>query len=242
MTPYYDEDGITIYHGDCREVLPVLGLAPALVLTDPPYGVGERTDRASKGRGSEPGKTSSSLKGTKHQAAPSRDFLPVHGDDEPFDPSHLLRFPRLILWGANHYAERLPSSPSWIVWDKLDGLATTKRFVGVDDNADCEMAWSNCGGPARIVPHRWKGMVRASEQGDRHLHPTQKPVWLMARLLEWRTEPGDLVLDPYAGSGPVLVASKLLGRRAVGIEYERAYCDVMVSRLAQGILDFGESA
>jgi site-specific DNA-methyltransferase (adenine-specific) len=242
--PYYDDGQAVIYHGDCREIVPALVLPqPVLVLADPPYGVGERTDRASSGRGSEPGRTSSSLQGAKRQVCPSRDFPPIAGDDGPFDPSWLLRrFDRLILWGANHYADRLPPSPSWVVWDKLDGLTTTKRFVGVDDNADLEMAWTNLGGPARLVPHRWKGMVRATEQGDPHVHPTQKPVWLMARLIEWRTAPGDLVMDPYMGSGPTLRAAKDLGRKAIGIEMEERYCEIAAKRLAQEVLDFGGAA
>lgn len=189
MRPYYEADGVTIFHGDCREVLPALDpLEPALVLTDPPYGVRERTDRASKGRGSEPGRTTSTLGGGRQQLCPSNDFPPVYGDDEPFDPAHLLHYRRLILWGANHYAERLPPSPSWIVWDKLAGLSTSKRHIGLDDNGDVELAWSNLGGPARLIPHRWKGLVRASERGERVQHPTQKPVALMAGLIAWRCE------------------------------------------------------
>lgn len=122
------------------------------------------------------------------------------------------------------------------MWDKLDGMTTKKRLVGVDDNADCELAWSNLGGPARIIPHRWKGLVRASERGESTKHPTQKPVYLMAAIIEWRTKPGDLILDPYMGSGPVLRAAKDLGRKAIGIEIEEAYCEVAANRLAQEVL------
>jgi len=221
--PYYRDDAVTIYHGDCRAILPALDVVPDLVLTDPPYGVKERTDRASKGRGSS-------------SWSPSNDFPPVAGDDEPFDPSHLLGFKRLVMWGANNFAERLPPSSSWVVWDKLGGLTTAKRFIGQDDNADLEMAWTNLGGPARLIPHRWKGLLRDSEAGERALHPTQKPVVLMSIILEWRTKPGDLVLDPYMGSGPVMRAAKDLGRRAIGIELEERYCEVAVRRLGQGVL------
>lgn len=225
IDPYYDVDGVTIYHGDCRDVLVDIDpSAIALVLTDPPYGISERTDRRQSGRSS---------------LCAANDFAPVVGDDEPFDPTHLLRFPRLILFGANYYAGRLPPSPSWVVWDKLDGMRTDKRLIGVDDNADFEMAWTNCGGPARLVPHRWKGLVRATERGERSLHPTQKPVWLMERLIEWRSEPDDLILDPYAGCGPVLRAAKNLGRRAIGCEIVERYCQIAAERLAQGVLEFG---
>jgi DNA modification methylase len=235
VTPYYDHGGITIYHGDCRDVLPSLDAQPDLVLTDPPYGVGERTDRRSKGRGTNPNRTQSTLTNARKAWTTSNDFPAVHGDDEPFDPIHLLGFKRLVLWGANNFADRLPPSPSWIVWDKLDGLQG-KRFVGVDDNGDLEMAWTNLGGPPRLIPHRWKGLLRASEAGERALHPTQKPVVLMSFILQWRTQPGDLVLDPYTGSGPVLRAAKDLGRRAMGVEIEERYCEIAANRLAQEVL------
>lgn len=222
VKPYYDSGGITIYHGDCREILPSLP-EPALVLTDPPYGVRERTERGKAGRGASP-----------YSLMAARDFPPVHGDDAPFDPAHLMGFKRLVLFGANHYADKLPPSASWIVWDKLDGLRS-KREIGFNDNGDAEMAWTNLGGPVRIIPHRWMGLIRASEQ-EKHLHPTQKPVAVMAAIIAAYTEPDDLILDPYMGSGPVLRAAANLGRRAIGIEIEERYCAVAVMRLAQQVL------
>ena len=135
--------------GDCRDdkIMTDLmdGHTADLVLTDPPYGVAERTDRASKGRG---------------LLASANNFAPVHDDDKPFDPSHLLAYPRLALFGANSLLPALPPSPAWIIWDKLDGLSTDKRIIGFDDNADAELAWTNLGGPARIISHRWKGAIR----------------------------------------------------------------------------------
>lgn len=222
MQPYYDHGGITIYHGDCRELAALLP-EPDLVIADPPYGVAERTQRGTAGRGSSP----YSLMG-------ARDFPPVYGDDAPFDPSHLLGFKRLLIFGANHFADRLPPSPSWFVWDKLDGL-TSKREIGFNDNGDAELAWSNLGGPVRILSHRWVGLIRASEK-TRHLHPTQKPVEVMARIIAGYTAESALILDPYAGSGPVLVAAKNLGRRAIGIEIEERYCEIAAKRLSQEVL------
>lgn len=234
MTPYYEADGITIYHGDCREILPTLDSAPALVLTDPPYGISEVTTRSGAGR-------NSGGRGL-HSHSASRDFEAVRGDDEPFDPSHLLSYDRLVLFGANHYADKLPPSPSWIVWDKLDGL-TSKRAVGFNDNADCEMAWTNLGGPARLLRQMWTGLlVRGEENATARVHPTQKPVGLMRQIIEWRTEPGDLVADPYMGSGSTLRAAKDLGRRAIGIEIEERYCEIAAKRLGQMVLDMGGAA
>lgn len=225
MTPYYDDGTCVIYHGDCRELLPTLE-RPDLILTDPPYGVSERTDRASKGRGN---------------LAAALDFPPVAGDDEPFDPSHLLGFDRVVMFGANHYADRLPPASCWVVWDKLDGLRTDKREVGFDDNADVELAWTNIGGPARLIPHRWKGMLKASERDAGRVHPTQKPVVLMAQIITWAGR-GGLVLDPYMGSGTTLRAAKDLGRKAIGIELEERYCEIAAKRLGQEVLDFGGAA
>lgn len=174
-TPYYDQDGITIYHGDCREILPHLPKTLA-VCGDPPYGIKYRTSS------------------TRSVLAKARDFPVVIGDDQPFDPSHLLNYSQVVLWGANHYADKLPASPSWLIWDKRQGIAA-------NDSADCEMAWTNLGGPARIFNHLWMGM-----------------------------------LDPYCGSGPTLVAAKLCGRRAIGIDMSEEYCEITANRLRQGVL------
>ncbi len=199
----------------------------ALVAADPPYGVREGTRRAAKGRGKAFGsrRDGSKLRGPG-KFVPSLDFAPVVGDDKPFDPAPLVeRFPRLILWGANHYADRLPPSPSWIVWDKRDGSRP-------DDNADCELAWSNLGGPSRLCHHTWRGMVKASEQGERRLHPTQKPAALAEWFLERWTARGDLVLDPFAGAGYVLIGAEQTGRLAAGIEIVPSYVAASLERLA----------
>lgn len=224
MTPYYQDESVTLYHGDCREIDLPSPSEVALLLTDPPYGVSESTNRASRGRG---------------QMTASLDFAPVHDDDKPFDPSLWLAYPRSVLFGANYFADKLPLSSSWIVWDKLDGLKTDKRDVGFDDNADCELAWSNLGGPARIISVRWKGMLKGDDRDVVRHHPTQKPTGLMTRIIAAWTKPGDLVLDPYMGTGPVGVACQRLGRRYVGVEIIEKYCEVARSRMAQGSLFAG---
>ena len=216
MTPYYDEDGITIYHADCRDVLPTIDpMSVNLVLTDPPYGIRIVDNNGHIGIG---------------RRSPSPSHLPIAGDDKPFDPSPLLLFGRCVLWGANHYADKLPPSGGWIVWDKDLGL-------NQNNFSDCELAWSNLSAGVRCFRHLWKGVLRDSEIGW-HVHPTQKPVSLMRWILERWTQPGDLILDPYMGSGPVGKAALDLGRRYVGIEIEERYCEIAVQRLAQGVLEF----
>lgn len=215
--PFYQDDWTTIYCADARTIIPTVNAASVdLVLADPPYGVDEGTNRGERGRGG---------------IVQSYNFDPVEGDREPFDPRPLLKFPRLILFGANYYASRLPESPSWIVWDKLNGLATERRPIGFCDAADIEMIWTNLGGPARILHHRWMGLLKDSERRDRRVHPTQKPVALMCALLDVFTQPGDLVFDPYMGSGPVLLAARRMKRRAVGVDCVREYCVTTLERL-----------
>ncbi len=203
--PFYADDLCTIYHADCREVLPLLGKAD-LILTDPPYGIAHNTMRAGMSN-----------------AAPARNWKPIFGDAERFDPRWLLALSRrLILWGANYYAELLPPASRWLIWDKREGGASNHM-------ADVELAWSNLGGPARIFSCRWMGMIRATERGLPRSHPTQKPVVLMTWCLDQAQ--GGAVTDPYMGSGAVLVAAKRSGRRSIGIEIERDYCEAAADRL-----------
>ena len=226
MVPYFDRDGIVIYHADCRDVLPSIDPASVdLLLTDPPYGIDLDTAYGARRPGGVGGRVANG----------SRDHVRVAGDDRPFDPSPLLRYGRCVLFGANHYADRLPPSGSWVVWDKLDGLRTNKREQGFNDGADAELAWTNLSGTVRTFRHMWNGVLRKSEIGW-HVHPTQKPVALMRWIVDRWTEPGDLVLDPYMGSGPVAQACHELGRRYIGVELVEDYCAIAVKRLAQQTL------
>lgn len=223
MKPYYEHAGIAIYHGDCREVLPTLEPCD-LLLTDPPYGIAANTKTASSSR----------HRGKGFGLSSSRDYPPVHGDDKPFDPCHLLQSNRCILWGANHYSHHLPSASKWLVWDKRCGGTP-------DDNADCEMAWTNIGGPARIHRQIWRGFFRegvenAAISGEK-LHPTQKPLALMKWCILQVESPRSLV-DPYMGSGTTLLAAKSFGLQAIGIEIEEHYCEIAARRLSQEVFDF----
>ena len=203
--PYYSENGITIYHGDCREILPHLGPVD-LVLTDPPYGMNYRHGLRKGGQ---------SL-GFDGQA--------VIGDDMPFDPSDWLNFPKVILWGANHYADKLPSSAAWLTWDKREGTAENNL-------SDCELAWCNVGGSARLYRYMWNGLCRAGEVGE-HYHPTQKPIALMGWCMEKAKVPaGATVLDPYMGSGTTGLACIRTGRGFVGIEKDPAHYATALERI-----------
>lgn len=151
MTPYYEDDSCTIYHGDCREIAP--GLQAEVVVTDPPYGIHLNTDY-------------SKLNGS------TRVYAGVHGDDVPFDPSFMLRW-RTLAFGADHYSHRLPPGGTWHVWDKRDASASNMF-------ADCEMIWTSWkSGPSRILRYQWLCGVHPGERQDRTEHPTAKPVALM---------------------------------------------------------------
>jgi DNA modification methylase len=224
VEPYYQDDHCTIYHGDCREILPTLcdddgWFMFDCIVTDPPYGIGVQTNYRDRQRGA---------------LAVCNNYAPIHGDDEPFDPLWLILMGKpTVLFGANHYADTLPPSPSWIVWDKLDGLKSG-RDVGFNDQADVELVWTNIGGPARLMSQRWMGAMKSGrEAGDRRVHPTQKPVELMARIVGMTD---GTVADPFMGSGTTLRAAKDLGRKAIGIEIEERYCEIAAKRLAQEVL------
>lgn len=215
----FELDGHRLACGDSTDITVIEklrdGLTIDMVFTDPPYGVSERTERGKAKRG----------KLTK-----GRDFSAVIGDDstdtaaKAFELCHdVLQVPLIVYWGSNYY-EFLPPVSSWLVWDKRDG-------VGSDDNADCELAWTNRGGPARIFAHLWKGAIKASEHGERRVHPTQKPVALAEWCIsEYPKKKPTVVLDLFGGSGSTLMACEKLGVRCLMVELDPLYCDVILAR------------
>lgn len=219
--PYYDHGGITLYLGDCREILPTLGKFD-LLLTDPPWGVQVETNNASKGRGWRPYDT----------GCRALDLPAVAGDDKPFDPAPLLTLAEsCVLWGANNYASKLPDSPCWLAWDRKDRRAADSDITDVELAAVIGHRFKT----VRLFRHMWAGFQRDSEVGTKVLHPTQKPVVLMSWCLSFFPE-AKTVIDPYMGSGPVAKACKDRGLRYVGIELVEKYCEIAVKRLAQEVL------
>ena len=207
MKPYYDQDGCTIYHADCADVL-ASGMAVDLVLTDPPYGIGEAR-----------GKNKSRI-----QLAQARDYGTAAWDDRPVDAALMdvvVSAGRwACVWGGNYYT--LGASPAWLVWDKRNGAS---------DFADCELAWTNYGTAARLYRHQWNGMFRKGR--EHRSHPTQKPVALMAWCIEKCPAVPSSILDPFMGSGTTLRAALNAGISCVGIEQDERYCEMAAKRLAQ---------
>jgi len=211
-TPYYDCDGITIYHGDCLEILPYLPKVD-LVLTDPPYGINLRPEKRRGWNGKEHGR-----------------YTAIIGDDKPFNPLPFLDYETVVLFGSNYYSDKLPVG-GWIIWDKTCGKFDLPM-------AKPELAWSNKKG-TKIYRILHNGVINADSvkgNNEPRVHPTQKPVTLMKHIIEDYTHEGDTILDPFMGSGTTLVAAKQLGRKAIGIEIEEKYCEIAVKRLGQGVL------
>lgn len=128
-----------------------------------------------------------------------------------------------IFWGANHFASTLPDSSCWIVWDKQGGKSV--------DFADCELAWTNMSGAARIFTHIWDGFRRDSEQGETRVHPTQKPVELFVWFAGKYGKDGDTVCDPFLGSGMSIMGAEKTGDRTViGFEISPRYCSITIDR------------
>ena len=211
IKPYFQKDDMTIYHGDCLEIMPELEPVD-MVLTDPPYGINVNTDWINRRNG-----------------AWAKGDRPIIGDDKPFNPKPFLGYPELIFWGANHFSDKLPVSASWLIWDKRR-LGTVTRGWNAPD---FELAWTNLSCGARLFSHLWEGYKRDSEIGE-HYHPTQKPKILMQWCIRLSKKIG-IILDPFMGSGTTLVAAKQLNRKAIGIEIEEKYCEIAAKRIEKAI-------
>lgn len=193
-----------LINADCRDVLPTLTSVDA-VLSDPPYGINYQIRSGGKGRHTR------------------RNSGAIHGDNAPFDPSPWLVWP-CILWGANHYSQRLPHG-RWLAWNKLGPLEPWDSF------SDVEFAWQNTRAADRIFSLLWKGICQG-EKDDSGVrgHPTQKPVALMSWCLGFL--PGaTTILDPFMGSGTTGVACAKAGRRFIGVEIDPKYFDVACRRI-----------
>ena len=201
--------------GDCRDILPTLGKVD-LLCTDPPYGIGK--DGQIKTTGVNCGRKAHDFLGWDAER-PSR---------EVFDLM-LATTPNAIIWGGNYFADLLPATGKWLVWDKGQRI----------NQSDGELAWTSKGGALRI-----KTFNRVELLLDGTDHPTQKPV----RLMKWCLEqfPSETVLDPFMGSGTTGVAAVQMGRKFIGIEREKRYFEIACQRIEQaqrqGDLFIGDAA
>ncbi len=242
MKPYYEDESVQIYHGDCREVLPTLEPMDVLI-SDPDYGVGidfskgkQRGQRGHVLKGRTPG-----AKGLTEQEAID---LTIAALSVELTKGYACVFwagawPRLKRFGA------AVEGADWTVrhlgvWYKPNGSGVSGHGLArrwepwlwlVRGEAKRAGEWAHlpdCIDVARVMEHMHEGVA----------HPTQKPVELMRRLVRFFTLPGDTILDPFMGSGTTLRAAKDLGRKAIGIEIEEEYCEIAANRMAQAVLPF----
>lgn len=243
----------TLYLGDCREILPSLGKLDAVV-SDPPYGQRQNTNVTQAGgirSVTPPGCGSRAIGNVQRVRSAGRgDGTPgnlhstgmavvwpkgIMGDDGPLDPSPwLAAAPRVLLWGAHRFHNRLPDG-SWLIWDKVP---TGK----IRDQGDGEAAWLNDSPPRpmRIYRLLWDGVCVGSAAreevtaGTKRVHPMQKPVALMAWCIEqMQLAPRSTILDPYMGSGSTGVAAVRAGHRFIGCEVEPLYFKTACRRVAE---------
>jgi site-specific DNA-methyltransferase (adenine-specific) len=227
MKPYYSEAGIEIYHGDCREVLPSLAAhSIGAVVTDPPYG----TAVASDGYGRR-----HIHHGQQH----------IAGDDDLNAMSFAVNESRRLLvpdgWLVVFCSPKMHSKATAVcegaefeirgevIWDKLrPGLGAGIRYQH----------------ETVLLCHLGQAQGRSSmfsvlrSLGCAGGHPHEKPVDVMTQLIRYASRSGELVLDPFCGSGATLVAAKLMGHAAIGCEIGERWCEIAANRLAQGVLNF----
>jgi len=227
-----------LWLGDCRQLRDQFGKVDALI-SDPPYGQRHKTNVSLKGGlKTENGSYRINARRRIDNGYHGSDHCTVWpdaiaGDDEPFDPAPWLGIaPRVLLWGAHRFADRLPPG-TWLVWDKVP---TGK----VRDQGDGEAAWLNDDPPRpmRLFRLLWDGVCVGSAArdevtaGQQRVHPTQKPVVLMDWCLaQAGVEPGQTALDPYMGAGSTGVACARRGIRFVGCEIEPLYFETACERI-----------
>jgi site-specific DNA-methyltransferase (adenine-specific) len=262
VKPYYDQDGIQIFHGDCQEVLPSLPAASFdLGFTSPPYNLGGEPwphlgnwkpgDASGSGSKSKWRNGSDACNGigygTHHDAMPHAEYVAWQ------------RAVLLECW-------RVIGDKGAIFYNHKPRVIGARLWLPLELNPDLPLrqivVWARSGGmnynPTAYVPtHEWLmifakpdfrlrdkgasgvGDVWRVHQEANSLHPAPFPPGLPARAIE--TTGAATIIDPFMGSGTTLRAAKDLGRKAVGIEISEAYCEVAAKRLSQGVLSFGES-
>lgn len=199
---------------DASQVKTLMGGKQAdLVLTDPPYGVSVVKD---------------GMVGANFGVAQKGEYAPVKADDSTHTAQAAYEVAKglcdkLILFGGNYFADFLPSSDGWLIWDKRGESGIRNTF------ADGEMAWCSFHTPVRIYHQLWNGMIRQGEH-DKRIHPTQKPVGVLASIIDDFSDGDDVILDLFGGSGTTLIAAEREGRTCCMMEYETGYVDLIINR------------
>jgi DNA modification methylase len=230
VKPYYSDDFATIYHGDCREILPTV--SADVLITDPPYGVGLTK------------KTSDYRQGSNFDAGESLRASTVYHDDADHVAALIREAIPLALSRVNR---GLVFPGTRMLWNYPPAAAIGCVFT---PNGAGRSSWGfQVAHPVLYYgsdPFLSDGKGSRpngfrTEQPNREVidHPCPKPLRWMTWAVERAVRPAESVLDPFAGSGTTLVAAKECGRRSIGIELSERYCEIAAKRLAQEVLDFG---
>lgn len=196
--------------GDCLEKMKEMpDNSVDLVLTDPPYGINQNKMNMGNGGG----------------VAKNNQYLKFDDSKKP-DLTECFRISRnQVIFGGNYF--HLPPTPCWLVWDKIkDGRST--------DFADCELAWTSFKSPVRKFTFLWRGMLQGNmRHKENKLHPTQKPLALMEWIIKNYSKEGELIFDPFMGSGTTGIATLKLQRRFIGIEINPEYFEITKKRIGE---------
>ena len=239
MKPYYQDDLVTLHHGDCREILP--GLAADSLVTDPPYAVGKNGDMLGFVSANWSEKATHSRGYADHDPQAFAELML-----ESFGLAHetLPAGATGIAFCGNRTFHQMVTQIEAVGFQPLDVLVFASQGVAKSTTTlapghEIASLFRKPGPPRHLNPD-WKQSNRFDLRKPRESvdHPTPKPVRWMEVAVGLASSPGDVVLDPFAGSGATLRAAKNLGRKSIGIELDERYCELVASRLAQGALDF----
>lgn len=202
-----------VYNLDCLDVMQKMlleGVKADWVITDPPYAI-SYASMCAKNNGTKYGKAAAAKK-----CYNSKDW-----DNEKIDKKYFDLMMQVsdnqIIFGGNYYTDILPATKSWVIWDKRCDDKMRNDF------ADCEMAWCSQG-VARVFHYMYNGMIQDNMKNkDERFHPTQKPVAMWVKLLNYYTKENDLILDPFAGSLSLAVACHRTNRRYICCERDTEY-------------------
>lgn len=248
MTPYYQDDAVTIYHGDCREILPTIS-GVALTVTSPPYntltsrtinggGIHKKSQWAAKVRSDGYADDRSEADYWGWQAEVAHAVAKCSTLDASFFYNHKLRY--------RDKAPILPVDmvrmwPDWslrqeIVWARDGSMVFNARMFPPSDE---RIYWmTRVGGNHKwsLDGNQWTSVWRVRQEIGMDGHPCPFPEGLPSRCITATTDPGDTVLDPFMGSGTTMRAAKDLNRKAIGCDVSEAYCEIAAKRMAQEVL------
>lgn len=254
MDPYYADESVTLYHGDVVDVLPHLTNVAATV-TSPPYNtLGKKLSKPSglhkNNRWLEKvnalGYADDMDEGAyaDWQASVAAGVYAVTKPGGSFFYNHKCRWRNGVLF---HPIDIVRSFEGWtlrqeLIWDRACSITFNARMFATSDE---RIFWLVKPGAAHVWNQQASGYLsvwKVNPETAQPNHPCPFPEPIVTRAIAGTTLPGDLVLDPFAGSGTTLRVAKDMGRRAVGVEIEERYCEVIAKRLAQDVLDFGDVA